>query len=251
MRNTALINLNMALFREQLWWIDRILKGGVVIPLIIPQCSLKFPQSSLGILRVPQLPPPLEHPPLKNPTIKNPVLRPYLSWGYLTWGRLTRHLSRRIEVLKTQSIQSDPEEVVLTHSQESGCLFFCLFLLLFVVVCVCFLIVWLFVCLFVCLLFVVVLFSGCLFVCLFVFVVLFIVCVFCLLFVVILLFGCLFVLLVLKVLFVFCCCSCCCQCFFCAILGRTDWSVWFGDLRTHEHFVVELQRVTRIWYWRM
>ena len=28
----------------------------------------KFPQSSLGIPRVPQLPPPLEHPPLKNPT---------------------------------------------------------------------------------------------------------------------------------------------------------------------------------------
>ena len=29
----------------------------------------KVPQSSLGILRVPKLPPPLEHPPLKNPTI--------------------------------------------------------------------------------------------------------------------------------------------------------------------------------------
>ena len=30
----------------------------------------KVPQSSLGILRVPQLPPPpLEHPPLRNPTI--------------------------------------------------------------------------------------------------------------------------------------------------------------------------------------
>ena len=27
----------------------------------------KVPQSSLGILRVPQLPPPLGHPPLKNP----------------------------------------------------------------------------------------------------------------------------------------------------------------------------------------
>ena len=32
--------------------------------------SLKVPQSSLGILRVSQLPPPLEYPPLKNPTIK-------------------------------------------------------------------------------------------------------------------------------------------------------------------------------------
>ena len=32
---------------------------GVVISLIFP----KVPQSSLGILRVPQLPPPLEHPP--------------------------------------------------------------------------------------------------------------------------------------------------------------------------------------------
>ena len=27
----------------------------------------RVPESSLGILRVPQLPPPLEHPPLKNP----------------------------------------------------------------------------------------------------------------------------------------------------------------------------------------
>ena len=44
---------------------NRILKRGVVIPLIFP----KVPQSSLGILRVPQLPPPLEPPPLKNPTI--------------------------------------------------------------------------------------------------------------------------------------------------------------------------------------
>ena len=34
---------------------------GVVIPLMFP----KIPQSSLGILRVPQLPPPLEHPPLR------------------------------------------------------------------------------------------------------------------------------------------------------------------------------------------
>ena len=42
---------------------NRILKGGVVIPLIFP----KVPQSSLGIVRVPQLPPSLEHPPLKNP----------------------------------------------------------------------------------------------------------------------------------------------------------------------------------------
>ena len=33
----------------------------------------KVPQSSLGILRVPQLPPPLEHPPLKNPTLKTPT----------------------------------------------------------------------------------------------------------------------------------------------------------------------------------
>ena len=30
----------------------------------------KVPQSSLGILRVPQLPPPLGHPPLKNPIIQ-------------------------------------------------------------------------------------------------------------------------------------------------------------------------------------
>ena len=30
----------------------------------------KVPQASLGILRVPQLPPPLEHPHLKNPMIE-------------------------------------------------------------------------------------------------------------------------------------------------------------------------------------
>ena len=40
---------------------NRILKGGVVIPLIFP----KVPQSSLGILRVPRLHPPLEHPLVK------------------------------------------------------------------------------------------------------------------------------------------------------------------------------------------
>ena len=48
----------------------RVVKGGGVPrgggPLMFP----KVPQSSLGILRVPQLPPPLEHPTLKNPTIK-------------------------------------------------------------------------------------------------------------------------------------------------------------------------------------
>ena len=37
---------------------NRILKGGGVIPLIFP----KVPQSSPGILRVPQLPPPLNIP---------------------------------------------------------------------------------------------------------------------------------------------------------------------------------------------
>ena len=44
----------------------RVVKGGVPRgggSLMFP----KVPQSSLGILRVPQLPPPLEHPPLKNP----------------------------------------------------------------------------------------------------------------------------------------------------------------------------------------
>ena len=46
-------------------FLNRILKGGVVIPLIFP----KVPQSSLGILRVPQLPPPLGHHPPKNPII--------------------------------------------------------------------------------------------------------------------------------------------------------------------------------------
>ena len=45
---------------------SRILKGGVVIPLIFP----KVLQSCLRILRVPQLPPPLGHP----GTIKNPII---------------------------------------------------------------------------------------------------------------------------------------------------------------------------------
>ena len=35
------------------------LRGVVVIPLMFP----KVPQSFLGILRIPQLPPPLGHPP--------------------------------------------------------------------------------------------------------------------------------------------------------------------------------------------
>ena len=43
---------------------NKILKGGMVIPLIFPN----VPQSPLGIFRVPQLHPPLERPPLKNPT---------------------------------------------------------------------------------------------------------------------------------------------------------------------------------------
>ena len=47
-----------------------ILKGGVVMPLIFPKVPQFFPA---GILRVPQLPPPLEHPPLKNPMIINGV----------------------------------------------------------------------------------------------------------------------------------------------------------------------------------
>ena len=38
----------------------------MVIPLIFPN----VPQSSLGILRLPQLPPTLGHPPLKNPIIE-------------------------------------------------------------------------------------------------------------------------------------------------------------------------------------
>ena len=39
----------------------------MVIPLIFPIIFPTVPQSSLGILRVPQLPPPLGHPPVKNP----------------------------------------------------------------------------------------------------------------------------------------------------------------------------------------
>ena len=44
-------------------------RGGV--SLIFP----KVPQSSLGILGVPQLPPPLGHPPLKNPITMAPEIR--------------------------------------------------------------------------------------------------------------------------------------------------------------------------------
>ena len=43
-------------------WCNRILKGGWWFPL----SSLKVPQSSLGILRVPQLPPPLDIPPWRT-----------------------------------------------------------------------------------------------------------------------------------------------------------------------------------------
>ena len=50
-------------------WIIWFCFGGVVIPLIFP----KVPQSSrAGILRVPQLPPPLGPPPLRN-ALKNPI----------------------------------------------------------------------------------------------------------------------------------------------------------------------------------
>ena len=103
---------------------------------------------------------------------------------------------RRFQALNTQPIQSDPEEVVLTHSQESWC--FCVdCFLLFVVLFVCFLlfvyihclVVWLFVCLFVCFVF------GLLF----------------------LLGACLFVFLVVFLVF-FCCCCCCCFPFFCIFL---------------------------------
>ena len=69
------------------------LRGGVVIPLIFP----KVPQSSLGILRVPQLPPPLEHLPLKNPITWYPCTPPrcqgilYLHGrGILLRGRVGR-----------------------------------------------------------------------------------------------------------------------------------------------------------------
>ena len=59
---------------------------------------------------------------------------------------------RRFQALNTQPIQSDPEEVVLTHSQESWCLCVACFLL-FVVLFVClFLLFVYFYCLFVCLL---------------------------------------------------------------------------------------------------
>ena len=56
--------------------IYRVVKGGGPrggVSLMFP----KVPQSSLGILRVLQLPPPLEHPPLKNPIIDG------RNWGKL------------------------------------------------------------------------------------------------------------------------------------------------------------------------
>ena len=45
----------------------------------------KVPQSSLGILRVPQLPPPLEHLPLKNPGILYKNLKHDLETTPKTW----------------------------------------------------------------------------------------------------------------------------------------------------------------------
>ena len=49
----------------------------------------KAPQSSLGILRVPQLPPPLEHRPLKNPTKKSPTSP---GFGIIPMGPRPRHV---------------------------------------------------------------------------------------------------------------------------------------------------------------
>ena len=63
-RNSSARDEGSSLYQPKIGWnccmLNRILKGpGVVIPLIFP----KVPESFLGILRVPQLPPPLEHPP--------------------------------------------------------------------------------------------------------------------------------------------------------------------------------------------
>ena len=62
----------------------------------------KVPQSLLGILRVPKLPPPLEHPPLKNPTIISGMLvkgsefikinnGKISDWPIAHWSTLTGH----------------------------------------------------------------------------------------------------------------------------------------------------------------
>ena len=55
--------------------------------------SPNVPQSSLGFLRVPQFPPPLEHPPLGNPTSK---------WGFTDILRLGRWLPPNLSAPKTQ-----------------------------------------------------------------------------------------------------------------------------------------------------
>ena len=49
---------------------------GVVIPLIFPNVPYRSPIFPNGILRVPQLPPPLEHPPPWEPYKKNLVEKP-------------------------------------------------------------------------------------------------------------------------------------------------------------------------------
>ena len=71
---------------------------GLVIPLIFP----KFPQSSLGILRVPQLPPPLGHRPLKNPIMVSGVIQffssliPFHIWWGPIWWEHSQFLSKCI-----------------------------------------------------------------------------------------------------------------------------------------------------------
>ena len=65
---TTLVASTPSRFSQGYHLLIGFLKGGGDFSSL-PYCSLRFPQSFLGILEVPQLPSPLEHPPLKNPYI--------------------------------------------------------------------------------------------------------------------------------------------------------------------------------------
>ena len=81
----------------------RFLTGGVVIPLIFP----KIPQSSLGILRVPQLPPPLEHPSLRILEVSlGTALSVFFSKIKLNRFKLEKNRSNWRKITKTCSLKT-------------------------------------------------------------------------------------------------------------------------------------------------
>ncbi len=69
----------------------------------------KVPQSSLGILRVPQLPPPLEHPPLRNPTTSPPRLAGEKTHRRRNHITLIRSWMKRIHWLRPRKQGTGPK----------------------------------------------------------------------------------------------------------------------------------------------